>query len=148
MIQKLSAHMKLHIWCSLSFQFQDDSHAFSCPICFHERQQTRGHFLPQPGDSDASLAETSIESEIVLHAFEHRLAFQPSDFAQEGRHSPSVCVMALHNFFDTRLSGFSEHRLDVHACQAPCGAQPHCHASTWEFCPLAVHNVCVANLSS
>ena len=121
MIQKLSAHIKLHIGCALfTFNVQENAHSFLHSFFYIIQNQSGHFFLPQTRSLYASLAQTSIEIETALHAFKHCLTFQPRHLSQEGRSQPSVCIMVVHNFCHMPRSGLIERRLDVQACQTHC----------------------------
>ena len=149
MIQKLSAHIKLHIGCALfTFNVQENAHSFLHSFFYIIQNQSSHFFLPQTRSLYASLAQTSIESETALHAFKHCLTFQPRHLSQEGRSQPSVCIMVVHNFCHMPRSGLIERRLDVQACQNTLLILGHCRVSAWDSVSPAIPSVFVVSSSS
>ena len=90
MIQKLSAHMKLHIRWALSSSRSMRTPILFCSILPPHWPRAGWPFLPQTGSFDASVAETSVENKTALNTFEHGWTFKYRHLEQEGRNQPTL----------------------------------------------------------
>ena len=119
-IQKLSAHMKLQIWCA-----PPNSKTIKTAFALfhpHWPLSVLSSFTTSVG---LPLSRTSIESKIAFHTLKHGLVRQARHLTQEGRNDPSVCIVTVHDLRHVLQPCLIEGRLDIQAGPVQCWSYHH-----------------------